>query len=328
MADSTTIRRSPIVLIRNLVAIEIAAFLVYFLVTGRGDYKYQFYIQFFFAKFLPYEVAKFMFLSGVQLFITVYAFLRWYYETYELSPGALSHSQGVFFKKTETFPLQKSTAVSLSSGPLGNLLHYGSINLKGSNQNSIILRTVSRPQNYLEIIEEFAGRAARGLSERPNLAEIIGQNEDEKLEFKSSLRFDRRTGQINRDLEKAVMKTIVAFLNSKGGYLVIGIDDRHLPLGLHNDYKTLQRKDSDGFENHFTQVFNAMIGPESRHLIKLWFYNLENQDACVIQVALSPRPIYLKQNETERFYVRTGNITTDLKFSEVESYIRSRWPRQ
>ena len=128
----------------------------------------------------------------------------------------------------------------------------------------------------------------RGLLKNRTSAQIINQEENERLEFKSSLRFDHKIGQINRDLEKAAMKSIAAFLNSKGGYLVIGVDDSRKPLGLHHDYQTIQRKDSDGFENHFTQVFNAMIGPEFRHLVKLWFYNIEEYEACIIQVALSP----------------------------------------
>ena len=131
------------------------------------------------------------------------------------------------------------------------------------------------------------------------------------------------------------MKTIAAFLNSGGGFLVIGLDDSRKPLGLHYDYQTIQRKDSDGFENHFTQIFNSMIGPEFRHLVKLWFYEVDgstlltiNYDVCIIQVALSHKPVYLKLNDSERFYIRTGNIVTDLKFSEVEEYARSRWPRR
>lgn len=123
------------------------------------------------------------------------------------------------------------------------------------------------------------------------------------------------------------MKTIAAFLNSKGGHLVIGLDNERKPLGLKEDYGTIQRPSSDGFENHFTQVFNAMIGPEFRHFVKLWFEDVDGKDICVVRVAPSNRPVYLRVNDSEHFFVRTGNITTTLKFSEVESYARSRWPR-
>lgn len=54
---------------------------------------------------------------------------------------------------------------------------------------------------------------------------------------------------------------------------------------------------------------------------------MEGLEVCVVQVALSHKPVYLKLNEGERFYIRTGNIVTDLNLSELEAYTRSRWPR-
>lgn len=248
MLNSTTIRRSPLSLIRNFVVIEIIAILLFILVSRPGDVEYELYSQSFFAEFMSYTTAKFLLLSGMQFCITIVVFLRWYY------------SGQVFNKK-------------------------------------------------------------------PDIKELINKEENEKLEFKSSLRFDHKLSKPNRDVEKAAMKSVAAFLNSNGGQLVIGFDDKKQPLGLHYDYKTLQRQDSDGFENHFTQVFNSMIGPEHRQLVKLWFYKDKGSETAVIEAASSPKPVYLKANNNEHFYVRTGNIVTDLKLSEVDKYIRTRWPK-
>jgi membrane protein YdbS with pleckstrin-like domain len=327
MNGSTIIKRSPIILIRNFIAIEVAAFLFYFLITGHGSYKSEFYAQIFLSNIIPYDIAKLLFLSGAQLLITIYAFLNWYYEQYEIRQGLISHSRGVFFRKRKNLPLEKSMTVMTSFGPVGKRLRYGSIRLE-SHHNSMTLANIPNPQNFLKMIDKCIDPDSNRFTEKPDIARLIAQDENEQIEFKSSLRFDQRMNQLNRELEKAAMKTVAAFLNSKGGYLVIGVDDFKKPLGLQNDYQTLQRRDSDGFENHFTQIFNAMIGPESSHFVKLWFYEIEKMDVCVIQVAPSARPVYLKFNDNERFYVRTGNITTDLKFSEVEAYTRSRWPRR
>ncbi len=327
MNGSTIIKRSPIILIRNLIAIEVIAFLFYFLITGHGSYKSDFYNQIFISSLLSYDLAKLIFLSGAQLIITIYAFLNWYYEQYEIRPGLISHSRGVFFRKKRNLPLEKSMAVMTSFGPVGKRLHYGSIQLENHN-NSMTLANIPNPQGYLRTIEKCIDPDSNRFTEKPDIIRLISQDENDEIEFKSSLRFDHRMNQLNRELEKSAMKTIAAFLNSKGGHLVIGIDDSKKPLGLENDYQTLQRKDGDGFENHFTQTFNAMIGPEFRHFVKLWFYKMDKMDVCVIQVAPSTRPVYLRVNDGERFYVRTGNITTDLKFSEVEAYTRSRWPRR
>ncbi len=330
MASQITIKRSPIVLIRTLIIIEALAFVAYLGVAQLGNYKYEIYTKFqFLSQILSYQTAKFLLLSGAQLAITVYAFLRWYYESYIVLPGAISHKWGVFFKKETTIPLQKSMTLTLSSSPLGKRLHYGSIHIdNGAPHNSLTLGDIQRPHEQRRTIERFAEPQSKYLSEEPNVLKLILEEEHEHLEFKSTLRFDERQKGISREMEKAVMKTVAAFLNSKGGILVIGINDGQELIGLKNDYETLTRKDSDGFENHFTQIFNKMIGPEFRHLVRLRFQEVNGNDVCLVQVASSARPIYLKIDSDEHFYVRTGNVTTPLKLSEVDAYSRSRWPRR
>ncbi|MEK7630180.1 MAG: RNA-binding domain-containing protein [Patescibacteria group bacterium] len=324
--DTTIIKRSPFILIRTFVAIEFMAFFAYYLSTGHGSYKSEFYNTLFLHNLLSYEIAKILFLSSAQLLITIYAFVRWYTESYSVRPGTLAHQWGVFFKKDKTIPLNKSMTVTVSSNPFGKWFHYGSINIENGSQNSsAVLTGISRPADVMKSIERCINPQNNHFAE-PDVPRLLKADEHERLEFKSSLRFDHKNGNVNRELEWATMKTIAAFLNTKGGEIVLGVSDRREPVGLLSDYRTLRRPDSDGFENHFTQVFNMMIGPEFRHLVKLWFNRLGNDELCVIQVAPSARPVYLKIDDNEHFYVRTGNVTTPLKLSEVEVYRRSRWP--
>lgn len=330
MADHVTItKRSPAVLIRTLIGIELLAFLVYYLSTGHGPYKSEFYNQLPLLKsILTYETAKLLFLSAIQLFITIYAFARWYLESYAVRPGFLSHQWGVFFKKEKTVPLGKSATVTVSSGPLGKRLHYGSIKIEdGPSRTAVTAKDISRPEWFMGAIAQCINPQSRGFA-KPDVEQLLKAEEHERLEFKSSLRFDHKSGNVNRDLERAVMKTVAAFLNAKGGELVIGVNERREPLGLLRDYQSLQHPSPDGFENHFTQVFNAMVGPEFRHLIKLWFHECGQHDLCVVQVMPSAWPVYLRVDDREHFFVRTGNITTALKLSEVESYRRVRWPHR
>ncbi|MFH1192791.1 MAG: RNA-binding domain-containing protein [Candidatus Jorgensenbacteria bacterium] len=329
MSSQVTIKRSPFILIRTLIAIELAAFLCYFLVTGRGSYKSDLYNQIpLLSSLISYDTAKLLFLAGAQLFITVYAFARWYSESYSVRPGALSHRWGVFFKKERVVPLDKSMAVTVSSGPLGKRLHYGSIRVEGGPScASLTLATIPWPAEIMGILERCINPQSRGFT-APDVPKLLKAEEHERLEFKTSLRFDHRSGNVNRELERAAMKTVAAFLNTKGGELVIGVNDRREPVGILRDLQTVQRPDNDGFENHFTQVFNSMIGPEFRHLVKLWFHEHGNVPLCVIQVMPSAWPVYLKIDDGEHFFVRTGNITTALKLSEVESYRRSHWPNR
>ena len=165
----------------------------------------------------------------------------------------------------------------------------------------------------------------RSMNEEADVNEMLKTGEHEKLEFKTSLRWDMKQNQVNRELEKTVMKTVTAFLNSDGGHLLMGVDDKGKPIGLENDFASLVRQDADGFENHFNNLFKSMVGSEFRRLVKLTFNNIENKTICLINVEPGHKPAYLKTGNGEDFYIRTGNVTTPLKMSEVAAYTSSWW---
>jgi membrane protein YdbS with pleckstrin-like domain len=327
MTENVQIKRSPIVLIRTFAAIEAVVLALYLLAAALGNYG-ELYTKLPFPAILSYQIARLLVLSGAQLLITVYAFLAWYYEIYTVRPDMISHAWGVWFKRKQSVPFRETMSVTLSSGPLGKLLHYGSVHIANANSEDIlVLADISYPKRYLEFITRRINAERRTETASPDISSLLKGNEHERLEFKSSLRFDRRAGNVNRELERTAMKSIAGFLNSEGGHLVLGVGDKKEIMGLMDDYQTLQRKDRDGFENHFTQTFNAMIGPEFRHCIRLWFHDADGKDICVVAVESGARPAYVKTDNGEHFYVRTGNITTSLQLSEVEAYARAHWPR-
>ena len=93
-----------------------------------------------------------------------------------------------------------------------------------------------RSDDYLVFLEKRAGVMFKELKNRIDLKhkedkkedevrEMILSGENEKLEIKSTLRFDLREENINKKLEYVIAKTISAFLNSDGGALIIGVDD-------------------------------------------------------------------------------------------------------
>src|SRR3989344_7979323 len=105
MLSVTTIKRSPIVPLRMFLSIEILRLILFLIATNFGALKLQLYSLLPLSRFFTYETTKFLVLSGAQFLITVYAFLSWYYESFAIRPGLLSHAWGVFFKKEKTLPL-------------------------------------------------------------------------------------------------------------------------------------------------------------------------------------------------------------------------------
>jgi len=179
-------------------------------------------------------------------------------------------------------------------------------------------------EEYAHIIKQIAHNSS-GQTPARDISALIKEGEGFLVEFKETLRLDKRRNEVSKEMEKAVIKTIVAFLNSEGGTLLIGVSDSGEVTGLQRDYETLPKKNRDGFENHFTQVFNKMLGPEFRTLVKLWFNKIDGHEICVVQTLKGTRPVYLKLDQNEHFYIRTGNSTAPLKMSEAESYNNSRF---
>ena len=158
-----------------------------------------------------------------------------------------------------------------------------------------------------------------------SFGELLKKDEHNNLEFKSSFRWDYKENKVNKVIEKSVMKTVAAFLNSDGGHLVIGVDDKKKVVGLAKDIATLKKQDIDGFENHFNNIFHSMIGADLRQYISLTYSREGDSHCCVVRVEPSSNPAYLKSEDNEEFYIRTGNGTTSLKLSEANRYIKDKF---
>ena len=69
--------------------------------------------------------------------------------------------------------------------------------------------------------------------------EVLKLQESKTLEFKSSLRWNlKEHRKDDKRITHAVLKTIAAFLNTDGGDLLIGVDDKRKVLGIEHDRLT------------------------------------------------------------------------------------------
>jgi len=122
----------------------------------------------------------------------------------------------------------------------------------------------------------------------------------------------------------SVVKTIAAFLNTNGGTLVIGVNDRSKELmGLDRDLATLGRKDIDGYEQAVRQLLNTSLGAEHSSRIAISFPELDGKPACVVRIPRSPRAVYAVAESD--FFVRDGNTTRRLNSEETVGYCADRF---
>ncbi len=186
----------------------------------------------------------------------------------------------------------------------------------------LIIEILGLTQIYLAWYKKF-GQVK--ISNKEIMRKLLISGEGKKIEFKRSLRWDYEKNEFNKELEKSVMKTIVGFLNSEGGNLIIGVSDRKEIEGLEKDFQTLPKKDKDGFENYLTQIIRVNIGSSNLRLIKIGFEYIEGKMVCYTKVKLSEDPVFTKINGNEEFFVRVGNSTASLTISEAVNYIKNHW---
>lgn len=180
------------------------------------------------------------------------------------------------------------------------------------------------------LVYELRERVKKNLEKREEaeILALITQGESDELEFKASARWDLRANKHNKELEKAVVKTISGFLNSeKGGSLLLGVDDIGTVLGLEPDYQTFGRKsDRDEYENFLTSLLLNSCGKECSPLIQTVFHQIEDKEICRITVKPSPKPVFVKDEKGgENLFIRAGNSTRLLSTREAIEYCKIRW---
>lgn len=160
-----------------------------------------------------------------------------------------------------------------------------------------------------------------------DLQTVISRGEGADLEFKSSFRWDLRENKVNRALEGVILKTLAGYMNGNGGTLLIGVADDGTIVGLENDYKTLKKQDRDGFEQALMTSVATKLGADACRSVQVVFHSIENKDVCRVLAAPMQRPVYVKDGDTPKLYVRTGALTRELNVQEAIDYTSTRWSK-
>ena len=157
------------------------------------------------------------------------------------------------------------------------------------------------------------------------LKELILIGENEKLEMKSTLRYDLRQNIVNKNLEYVIAKTVSAFLNSEGGILLIGVDDNGNALGLEKDIETFSKKDIDGFELHLRNIIKKHLGSNFEKHLKITFPIIDEIAICKVKILKSGKPVFANFEGKDSFYVRNGNSSIPKNREEQSEYEKLHW---
>ncbi len=211
------------------------------------------------------------------------------------------------FRSGSVYAIEESKVIKVDGK---ELIHGNSVPVEISFK---VLKELIKPVISLHYTNDFYRRTS----------DIIREGETDKIEFKSTLRFNIHTGKFGREIEHAALKSIAAFLNSWGGILLIGVEDKGNILGLDND----KFENDDRALLHLTQMVNDRLGNHFMQFVNATVEPLDGKKVIRIDVLPSNLPAYLSNNNDEYFYIRTGPSTTELKPSQIYEYINNRFFR-
>lgn len=329
----TTLRKSPFVFLKRLVIIEFLFAFLPFFATWLFALD-ESYAESGLAAAISFPLLYVIILTTLQVLIVAAAFLTWYLPGYTIGEREIIHRRANLVEDRRLVDLLAVQAVDYHIGPLGRRLGYGDVLLETVEKRAPRIREISDPAHHAALLDSHVRQLADlpekaalspGLDAPTALPDLIARGENQYVEFKSSLVWDYHQQRANKSLYKPVFKNIVAFLNSGGGRLLIGVADDGQILGLEPDLSTLPRANVDGFENVFNQAFNSMIGVEYRQYVRLTFPLIDDQAICHIEVVPADEPAFLRLKGDEQFYIRAGNATQPLSISKASRYIQTHY---
>jgi len=185
--------------------------------------------------------------------------------------------------------------------------------------------------NHIHYVEE---------ADSKEILEQIIKDEGQELEFKGSFKFD-----VNRYLEsgskestereeESLLKTIVGFLNSKGGRIIVGLLESNrfkqyssrlrqigdkLILGINFEYG---KYEYDGYERTMKDIIRTQIDSSLISLLTFHKHTVDRIDILEINVPsmiTKGKRYYWKR----KFYVREGNETIMKEGEELINYLQN-----
>lgn len=182
-------------------------------------------------------------------------------------------------------------------------------------------------KSEIDQLPEYVKRAFERAVHDTTLAvgDLIAQGENDRVEFKSSVRWDFKTNAVNKRLQGAVAVAITGMLNSEGGTLLIGVADDGTILGIERDLQTLRKKNTDGFQLLLTDIVRSYVGVEYMAYVRTRFELIDDKQICVVAIEKSPTPVFFATSDGHEFWVRTGNSTRSLDVKATLGYIQANW---
>lgn len=183
-----------------------------------------------------------------------------------------------------------------------------------------------KEKDHKEIFESLRSHARTALeyiniyrkgTHKKLVDDLIAIGEAEDFELKSTLRWNLNTDKKDENITHSCIKTISAFLNSKGGKLLIGVSDGGNYIGIDKD----RFKNNDKFMLHLTNSIKQSLGENVFQNINIQIIPVDEYNFCLIDCEKSSELVFCKKKGgDENVYIRIGPSSAVLPPSKLVEY--------
>ncbi len=178
------------------------------------------------------------------------------------------------------------------------------------------------PTSSISILDQLDSilEAIGGLTDVDEVHSLIRQGESKNIEFKETLSLDLKKQTKEKYIEISALKTIVAFLNTEGGTLLVGVADDGGITGIDIEIDKFHKGSTDKYLIHVKNIIKTRIGEEFYPYIEYKLISVNGTNLLVFKCKKSRSPCYL---DNEDFYVRTNPATDKLVGPKLVEYVKN-----
>jgi predicted HTH transcriptional regulator len=157
------------------------------------------------------------------------------------------------------------------------------------------------------------------MTDADKVSGIVREGETKYVEFKETLSLCIRTQTKNKELEHSALKNVVAFLNTDGGKLLIGVSDDGQILGLDTEIGKFH-KNLDKFLLYWNELLKVRIGGQYNPFIEYRAIKIDGKHVLFVECKPSQSPCHLDGKD---FYMRTNPATEKLEGPKLLEYVKN-----
>lgn len=153
---------------------------------------------------------------------------------------------------------------------------------------------------------------------------LVRTGESKTLEFKETLSLDVNKKTKEDYLQISALKTIVAFLNTDGGVLLVGVRDNGSIPGLSREIEKFHKNISDNFLLHLKNLLRSKIGEQFYPYFEYDLADVDGAQVLHVQCRPADGPCFLDKKD---FYVRTNPATDKLEGPKLVEYVKAHFKK-